>query len=56
MACWRVWHNGRKGCNDFALGIELEGTDSSGYTDQQYQQLILLTLELMAQYPMLNNK
>jgi AmpD protein len=55
----RAWHagvsefKGRKGCNDFAIGIELEGTDSSGYTDEQYQQLILLTLELMAQYPMI---
>jgi AmpD protein len=55
----RAWHagasefKGRKGCNDFAIGIELEGTDSSGYTDEQYQQLMLLTLELMAQYPMI---
>jgi AmpD protein len=56
----RAWHagisefNGRKGCNDFAIGIELEGTDSSGYTDEQYHQLMLLTFELMAQYPMIN--
>ncbi|WP_350431997.1 1,6-anhydro-N-acetylmuramyl-L-alanine amidase AmpD [Shewanella sp. H8] len=56
----RAWHagisefNGREGCNDFAIGIELEGTDNSGYTDEQYDQLILLTLELMAQYPMIN--
>jgi len=56
----RAWHagvsefNGRKNCNDFAIGIELEGTDSSGYTEMQYHQLMLLTLELMAQYPMIN--
>lgn len=55
----RAWHagvsrfNDRSGCNDFAIGIEMEGTDSSGYTDEQYQQLTLLTLALMAQYPMI---
>jgi AmpD protein len=55
----RAWHAGvssfnqRTGCNDFAIGIEMEGTDSSGYTDVQYEQLTLLTLALMAQYPMI---
>ena len=55
----RAWHAGvssfneRIGCNDFAIGIEMEGTDTSGYTDAQYKQLTLLTLALMAQYPML---
>ncbi|MGX9461541.1 1,6-anhydro-N-acetylmuramyl-L-alanine amidase AmpD [Shewanella sp. A14] len=56
----RAWHAGvsefnhRTGCNDYSIGIELEGTDSSGYTNEQYDQLILLTLEIMAQYPMIN--
>ncbi|MDD8060287.1 1,6-anhydro-N-acetylmuramyl-L-alanine amidase AmpD [Shewanella metallivivens] len=55
----RAWHagvssfNSRTGCNDFAIGIEMEGTDTSGYTDAQYQQLTLLTLALMAHYPMI---
>ena len=30
---------GRPGCNDFSVGIELEGTDHSGYDLKQYQQL-----------------
>ena len=56
----RAWHagvssfRGRPGCNDFAVGIELEGTDNQDYTEPQYQQLLRLTLGLMARYPMLN--
>ncbi|QIR13337.1 1,6-anhydro-N-acetylmuramyl-L-alanine amidase AmpD [Shewanella aestuarii] len=56
----RAWHagvsvfEGRQGCNDFSVGIELEGTDTHAYTDAQYQNLIELTFELMAQYPMIN--
>ena len=55
----RAWHagvsqfQGRENCNDFAIGIELEGTDFVAYTDAQYQQLTELTLEIMAQYPMI---
>ncbi len=53
----RAWHagrsqfNGRENCNDFAIGIELEGTDEGGYTEAQYQQLALVTLALQQQYP-----
>lgn len=53
----RAWHagvsefDGRSGCNDFAVGIELEGTDSVDYSDLQYAKLIALTKELMARYP-----
>ncbi|QDO82182.1 1,6-anhydro-N-acetylmuramyl-L-alanine amidase AmpD [Shewanella psychropiezotolerans] len=56
----RAWHagvssfQGRQGCNDFAVGIELEGTDSQDYTELQYQELVRLTLGLMTKYPMLN--
>jgi AmpD protein len=38
----RAWHagvssfDGREGCNDFSIGIELEGTDDLPYTDAQY--------------------
>jgi len=41
----RAWHagnsafRGRDRCNDFSIGIELEGTDDDAYTDPQYQQL-----------------
>ena len=56
----RAWHagvssyQGRDGCNDFAVGIELEGTDNIEYTDAQYRQLQQLTLALFDAYPMLN--
>lgn len=41
----RAWHagrseyNGHKECNDYSIGIELEGTDDSAYTIEQYQSL-----------------
>jgi AmpD protein len=53
----RAWHagvsslHGRERCNDFAIGIELEGTDTVPYTDEQYACLIPLCAELMACYP-----
>lgn len=56
----RAWHAGasyygsREGCNDFAIGIELEGTDTLAYTERQYQELKMLTLALFDAYPMLN--
>ncbi|VVN79066.1 1,6-anhydro-N-acetylmuramyl-L-alanine amidase AmpD [Pseudomonas fluorescens] len=48
----RAWHAGvsrfgeREGCNDFSLGIELEGTDELPFTEAQYQALIALTRQL----------
>ncbi|MBB1269332.1 1,6-anhydro-N-acetylmuramyl-L-alanine amidase AmpD [Shewanella sp. SR44-3] len=56
----RAWHAGvsefagRQNCNDFAIGIELEGTDSTPYTQAQYQCLIALSLVLMTEYPMIS--
>ena len=53
----RAWHagvsqfDGRERCNDFSIGIELEGTDNLPYTEQQYQSLITLTYFLMQQHP-----
>ena len=53
----RAWHagisvwQGRTGCNDFSIGIELEGTDDIGYTHAQYAALKALTLFLQAQFP-----
>ncbi|QFU21026.1 1,6-anhydro-N-acetylmuramyl-L-alanine amidase AmpD [Shewanella eurypsychrophilus] len=55
----RAWHagvsnfDGRSGCNDFAIGIELEGTDFEAYTQAQYDELLQLTLGLQTQYPSL---
>lgn len=56
----RAWHcgvsqfQGRTRCNDFSIGIELEGTDIDPYTTEQYAQLARLTQALMAAYPMIN--
>lgn len=53
----RAWHagvslfDGREGCNDFSLGIELEGTDEQPFTDTQYTALIELTRQLRRAYP-----
>lgn len=53
----RAWHagvsqyQGRERCNDFSVGIELEGTDVLPYTEAQYQQLAALTGLLIAHYP-----
>lgn len=53
----RAWHagessfEGRCACNDFSIGIELEGTDDTPYTDAQYQALVAATRQIMAHYP-----
>ncbi|MEM8984248.1 MAG: 1,6-anhydro-N-acetylmuramyl-L-alanine amidase AmpD [Pseudomonadota bacterium] len=55
----RAWHAGqsqycgRDACNDFSVGIELEGTDSSGYADAQYATLNALASVLRAAIPSL---
>jgi len=52
----RAWHagkseyGGRSACNDFSIGVELEGTDDTPYTDAQYEQLVALTAALLATY------
>jgi len=52
----RAWHAGkseygcRSACNDFSIGVELEGTDDTPYTDAQYEQLVALTAALLATY------
>ena len=56
----RAWHagqstfRGRSRCNDFSIGIELEGTDDSPYTDEQYVALSLLVQSLFGRYPALD--
>jgi AmpD protein len=57
----RAWHAGvsrfanRISCNDFSIGIELEGTDTSAYTDAQYDTLNCVLIALRAAYPSLSN-
>ncbi|MEZ0122804.1 MAG: 1,6-anhydro-N-acetylmuramyl-L-alanine amidase AmpD [Candidatus Reddybacter sp.] len=56
----RAWHAGNssfKGCancNDYSIGIELEGTDTEPYSDSQYQSLVLICHQLLCHYPALS--
>ncbi len=43
--------DGRDQCNDFSIGIELEGCDDRPFTDQQYEVLAKTTRILMEAYP-----
>lgn len=58
----RAWHagqsqyQGRSGCNEFSIGIELEGTDVIPYTDAQYESLAALVRALLATYPTLSTE
>jgi N-acetyl-anhydromuramoyl-L-alanine amidase len=57
MRAWHAGHseyNGRSGCNDFSIGIELEGTDQTPYTDAQYETLATLVRALLTSYPTLS--
>lgn len=53
----QAWHAGesryagRQRCNEFSIGIELEGTDQLAFTDAQYASLSAITQLLMAAYP-----
>jgi len=53
----KAWHagqscfEGRESCNDFSIGIELEGCDDQPFSDQQYVALAHVTRELREAYP-----
>jgi AmpD protein len=53
----RAWHagissfQGRNECNDFSIGIELEGTDDIPYEKIQYQRLAEVIIALRSVYP-----
>lgn len=58
VACGkRAWHagvsswRGRERCNDFSIGIELEGDDFQPFADVQYSALARLTRSLCRRYP-----
>ena len=56
----RAWHagassyGGRERCNDFSIGIELEGADEIAYEPAQYHALRTVILQLCAAYPTLS--
>ncbi|MDR0780063.1 MAG: 1,6-anhydro-N-acetylmuramyl-L-alanine amidase AmpD [Pseudomonadales bacterium] len=53
----RAWHAGasvfagRAACNDYSIGVELEGADETPYTAAQYAQLCAVTRALLSAYP-----
>ena len=55
----RAWHagascfDGIENCNDYSLGIELEGSDDCPFTDAQYTSLVKVTRQLLLTYPKL---
>ena len=56
----RAWHagvsshRGRERCNDYSIGIELEGTDDRPYTKSQYDKLAGVLAALLREYPRLS--
>ncbi|WP_054774314.1 1,6-anhydro-N-acetylmuramyl-L-alanine amidase AmpD [Methylogaea oryzae] len=58
----RAWHagvsryQGRERCNDFSIGIELEGTETEPYTAPQYTALAMLAACLLRRYPALTQE
>ena len=58
----RAWHaglssfEGREKCNDFSIGIELEGSNQQPFTEAQYRELAVLTKRIMAAYPQITKQ
>ena len=56
----RAWHagssswRGRERCNDFSVGVELEGADDRAYSDPQYSRLAELLVALRWRYPIVD--
>lgn len=55
----KAWHagesrfEGKENCNEFSIGIELEGTDGDEFTEAQYDALVAITRVLQEAYPAL---
>lgn len=58
----RAWHagvsawQGREGCNDFAIGIEMIGDEAHPFTDAQYRETARLCRILMQRYPAISGE
>lgn len=57
----RAWHAGvscfgnRTCCNDFSIGIELEGSDDTEFTAEQYRQLATVTRQIQTAFPAISD-
>ena len=58
----RAWHAGEssfkgiKDCNNYSIGIELEGTDCDVYSNEQYESLIKISRLIIKNYPETNKE
>jgi AmpD protein len=58
----RAWHAGRSSyrgrgeCNDYSIGVELEGTDDLPFEEIQYERLTAVVRALLAAYPSLSRE
>lgn len=58
----RAWHAGnscyeqRINCNDYSIGIELEGADDIAYDESQYDALVKVVCHLLKEYPHLSSR
>ncbi len=58
----RAWHAGqssfcgRHNCNDFSIGVELEGCDEQPFTASQYSSLVMVTRLIRAAYPAITSE
>ena len=58
----KAWHagvscfEGQDDCNNFSVGVELEGADDIAYTDEQYESLKEATKALLNQYPLMEKQ
>ena len=58
----KAWHagvsnfEGQDDCNEFSIGIELEGADDMAYTKEQYEILAEATNALLNKYPLMNKR
>lgn len=58
----RAWHagkssfEGRARCNDFSIGVELEGSDTQPFEDAQYTSLVRVAQALLRSYPKLSSE
>ncbi len=50
-SCWK----GRENCNDFSIGIELEGCETDRYLNTQYEILSALVVVLQKRYPLISS-